>query len=64
LVNTEPLDAERLNVVAIDFKGQRLTLWKFDTAIWLVLEVVDQQRFRRWLAAVDDFRNWLIREAA
>jgi hypothetical protein len=46
------------------FSDQRLTLWKFDTAIWLVLQVVDWQRFRGWLAALDDFRNWLIREAA
>jgi hypothetical protein len=41
-----------------------LTLWKFDTAIWLVLQVIDYQRFQRWLAALDDFRPWLIREAA
>jgi hypothetical protein len=40
------------------------TLWKFETSIWPVLQVVDLQRFMGWLAALDDFRNWLIREAA
>jgi hypothetical protein len=27
-------------------------------------QVVDFMDFRSWLAALDDFRNWLIREAA
>ena len=31
---------------------------------WPVLQVVDLEEFRSWLAALDDFRNWLIRQAA
>ena len=45
-------------------QDRRLALWKFDTATWLVLQAVEQQDFKSWLAALDDFRNWLIREAA
>jgi len=26
---------------------------------WLVLQVVDESQFRSWLAALDDFRNWV-----
>jgi hypothetical protein len=37
---------------------------KVDTAIGLDLYAVDFKHFRSRLAALDDFRNWLIREAA
>ena len=40
---------------------QRFTPWKFDISKWLALYYGP---FVRWLAALDDFRNWLIREAA
>ena len=40
-------------------QNQRLNLWKFDSAKWLSRELVLRQGFRRWLAALDDFRNWL-----
>jgi hypothetical protein len=49
---------------APEISDQQVTLWKFDVVNWLVLQVVDWQLFRSWLAALDDFRNWLIREAA
>jgi hypothetical protein len=39
-------------------------LWKFDIATWPVLQVIDLLGFESWLAALDDVRNWLIREAA
>ena len=45
-------------------QNQRLSLWKFDTTNWPSRQLVQRQCFRLWLAALDDFRNWLIREAA
>jgi len=43
---------------------QQLRLWKFDTVKWLDVQLVENTWFKKWLAALDDFRNWLIREAA
>jgi hypothetical protein len=34
-------------------QDQRLTLWKFDTATWLVLQAVEQQDFKSWLLRLD-----------
>jgi len=31
---------------------------------WPALQVIQQRGLWEWLAAVDDFRNWLVREAA
>jgi hypothetical protein len=31
---------------------------------WPFFQIVDWTEFRSWLAALDDFRNWLVREAA
>ena len=42
------------------FSNQRLTLWKFDTAIWLVLQVVYYQCLRRWLLSLDSNRRYLL----
>jgi len=53
LVDTE-LDAKRCSPLSLE--SQRLTLWKFDPAIWLVLQVIDWQCFTRWLTVLD-FRN-------
>jgi hypothetical protein len=44
LVDTEALDEERCSLLSRESRetfDQRLTLWKFDTAIWLVLQVID-----------------------
>jgi hypothetical protein len=38
-------------------------VWKFDSADWLVCNGLRDNGLV-WLAALDDFRNWLIREAA
>jgi hypothetical protein len=32
--------------------------------IGLGRQVIEFEAFKKWLAALDDFRNWLIREAA
>lgn len=33
-------------------------------ALFYCWQVIDSIEFTSWLAALDDFRNWLIREAA
>jgi hypothetical protein len=53
-----------LKTLRSTWRDQRLTLWKFDTGKWPDSQGIDKERFRSWLAALDDFRNWLIREAA
>jgi hypothetical protein len=37
---------------------------KFDAAEWPDRQVVENACLRAWLAALDDFRNWLMRGAA
>jgi hypothetical protein len=42
----------------------QLILWKFETRIRSLRKSPTINGFGDWLAALDDFRNWLIREAA
>jgi hypothetical protein len=53
----------RSRLASVSRVDQRLALWKFDTAKWPDLQGVENACVRSWLAAVDDFRNWLILEA-
>jgi hypothetical protein len=39
-------------------------LEEFQGASWATPQTTDLMGFRQWLAALDDFRNWLIQEAA
>jgi hypothetical protein len=39
-------------------------LWKVPERNWPALQIVGATVFGRWLTTPDDFRNWLIREAA
>jgi hypothetical protein len=42
---------------------QQLTLWKFESAKWPVLQTTEMIGFRAWLGVRDDFRNWLLTAA-